>query len=100
MYSILGLPSQTAIMERHLLTVLTNHVITVAPPAPLTVWMKSSKLGAPNEHLLELDSTSFAFQLQDTSCFEFKFVPEFEEHLDNANISQTGSFLNDMTMDS
>ena len=40
--------------------------------------------------MLELDSTSLA---QDTSSVEINFVPEFEEHLDNANLSQTNVFL-------
>ena len=54
---------------------------------------ESSTLDAPDDHLLELDSTSLAFELQDTSSVEIKFVPEFEEHLDNANLSQTDVFL-------
>ena len=40
-----------------------------------------------------LDSTSLAFQLQDTSSVETELVPEFEEHLDNPNLSQTDIFL-------
>ena len=32
-------------------------------------------------------------QLQDTSSVEIEFVPEFEEYLDNANLSQTDVFL-------
>ena len=54
---------------------------------------ESSTLDAPDDHLLELDSTSLTFQLQDTSSVEMEFVPEFEEHLDKANLSQTNVFL-------
>ena len=33
------------------------------------------------------------FQLQDTSSVEIEFVPVFEEHLDNAHLSQTDVIL-------
>ena len=54
---------------------------------------ESCTLDAPDGHLLQLDSTSLAFQLHDTTSVEIKFVPEFEEHLHNANLSQTDVFL-------
>ena len=57
-----------------------------------------SKLDAPEDHLVELDSTSLMFQLQDTSRDEIQFVPELKEHLDNAILSQTDVFLLPMTM--
>ena len=31
-------------------------------------------------------------------CVQIKFVPEFEEHLDNAQLSKTDIFLHPMTM--
>ena len=54
---------------------------------------ESSTLGVPEDLLLELDSTSLVFQLQDASSVENEFAPELEEHLDNANLSQTGLLL-------
>ena len=46
-----------------------------------------------DDHLLELDSTSLKFQLQGVPSVEIEFIPEFEEHLDNNNLSQTAVFL-------
>ena len=46
------------------------------------------------------DSTSLVFPLQDTYSVEIEFVPEFEEHLNNANLSQTDVFLNHISMNS
>ena len=40
-----------------------------------------------------MDSTSLKSQLQDTFSIEIEFVPEFEGHLDHANLSQTDIFL-------
>ena len=33
------------------------------------------------------------FQLQDTSSVDVEFVPQFEEQIDNANLSQAAVFL-------
>ena len=54
---------------------------------------ESSTLSAPDDHLLQLDSTSPSFQLQDTSSVEVEFVSESEGHLKHANLSQTDIFL-------
>ena len=54
---------------------------------------ESSTLSATEGHMLQLDSTSPSFQLQETSSVEIEFVPEFEGQLDHGNLSQTDVFL-------
>ena len=39
---------------------------------------ESSTLSAPDDHLLQVDSTSPSFQLQVTSSVKFEFLPESE----------------------
>ena len=53
----------------------------------------SSTLIGPDDHLLQLDSTSLSSQLHDTSSIEIVFVSKSEGHLDHANPSQTDVFL-------
>ena len=53
---------------------------------------ESSTLSAPDDHLLQVDSSSPSIQQQDTSSVEIKFVPESEGQLDNGNISLTNVF--------
>ena len=54
---------------------------------------ESTTLSAPDDHLLQVESTSPSFQLQDTSSVEIDFVPDSEGQLDNGNISPTDVFL-------
>ena len=54
---------------------------------------ESSTLSAPEYHLLQVDSTSPSFKLQDTSSVEIEFDTEFEEQLDHGNLSPTDVFL-------
>ena len=58
---------------------------------------KPSTLDVPDDHPLELDSTSLAFQLQDTSSFEIEFVPEIWTM---PIFCKQRFFLNYMTMNS
>ena len=52
---------------------------------------ESSRLSVQDDHLLQLDSTRLS--AQDTSSVEIEFVSEFEEQLDDGNLSQTDVFL-------
>ena len=54
---------------------------------------KLSTQSAPDDNLLQLDSTSTSFQQQDISSVEIEFVPRFKGHLDQAHLSQTDGFL-------
>ena len=63
------------------------------PSSTTDCFDESSTLSVPDDHLLQLDSTSPSFHLQDTSSVEIEFVSEFEGHLDHANPSQMDDFL-------
>ena len=50
---------------------------------------ESSTMDAPDDYLLELDSTSLTFQLQNTSSVEIEFVPRVEVGKCRQNVVKT-----------